>query len=207
MADNFLHEVDEYMREERMKKLWKDYKVHVFAAVAGLLVVVAGISFYKADKLAKAQANAASYMELIRSESKAEELSNYAMNAKGGYQTLGQLYAASLALKEGNAEEASALYKEVAVSDAPKPYVELAQFMTASSLVSVNVEQATAELQKLIQVKDFSYAGSALNLLAVLSINEKDTVQAKAYYMQLVALERAPLALKQRAEQALKELK
>lgn len=206
MADNFLHEVDEYMREERLKKLWKEYKVHVFVGVAALLVSVAGVNLYKANKLAEAQANAASYMELIRSESKAEELTAYSSTVNGGYQTLGQLYAASLALKEGRAEEASALYKEVATSNAPKPYVELAQFMAASALVSVNTEEATAQLQKLVENKDFSYAGSALNLLATLALNAKDNVQAKAYYMQLVANEKAPVALKQRAEKALKEL-
>ena len=56
MTDSLLREVDEDMRQERMRAMWRRYRVPLLSIVVLLVVVTAGMSLWRDHKSAQAGA-------------------------------------------------------------------------------------------------------------------------------------------------------
>ncbi len=207
MANEFLREVDEYMHEQRLKDFWQKNRLWLIVAVLVLFAAVAAVNIYKNTKQASAAAASQGYTAIMNAQTlDLESLKSYASTTEGGYQIIANLYAGSLALKDKKYDEAMALYKEVESSSAPQAFKDIAAFMQTIALMETNAKLAEEKLTKITASKS-AFKASAHQMLVTLALNNNETEKAKAELMKLIALENAPVALKQQAEAQLNSLK
>lgn len=119
MSDIF-HEVEEEVRREELAKLWKRYGDYIIAAVAVLVLGVAGYKLwqsYEARQTLKASNEYLAAMNLGESGSTANAtaaFSQIARSAPSGYSETAKLAEADMLAEAHKIPEAVALYKTIA---------------------------------------------------------------------------------------------
>jgi hypothetical protein len=139
--DTLLREVDEELRRDRMRKLWRQSAPFVFGAAAAVILLVAGYEgwrwwtssnaarssdqFYAATALADGTDLAAAQ----------KALNDVIAQGSGLYPALAQFREASLLAQQGKIDEAVAAYDALATSQSNTHLRELALVMGANLLV------------------------------------------------------------------------
>ena len=139
--DTLLREVDEELRRDRMRKLWRQSAPFVFGAAAAVILLVAGYEgwrwwtgsnaarssdqFYAATQLADGTDLAAAQ----------KALDDVIAQGSGAYPALAQFREASLLAQQGKIDEAVAAYDSLSTNQS-NPYLrELALVMGANLLI------------------------------------------------------------------------
>jgi hypothetical protein len=139
--DTLLREVDEELRRDRMRKLWRQSAPYVFGAAAAVVLLVAGYEgwnwwtksnasrssdqFYAATAIADGT-------DLAAAE---KALNDVIAQGSGAYPALAQFRQASLLAQQGKIDDAVAAYDALATSQTNTHLRELALVMGASLLV------------------------------------------------------------------------
>ncbi len=139
--DTLLREVDEELRRDRMRKLWRQSAPFVFGAAAAVILLVAGYEGWNwwtgsnasrsSDQFYAATA-AADGADLAAAEKALDEV---IAQGSGAYPALAQFREASLLAQQGKIDEAVAAYDSLALNQSNTHLRELALVMGANLLI------------------------------------------------------------------------
>jgi hypothetical protein len=139
--DNIFREVDEELRSDRMRKLWRRFGPYVIGAAVAVVLIVAvneGWTWYQHNNSAKSSDDFFAALALsdggdIAGAQKA--LQTLTTNGSGAYPTLAKFRLASLLGKGGKTAEAVAAYDSIANTESNPRLRELALVLAAYQLV------------------------------------------------------------------------
>jgi hypothetical protein len=139
--ENIFREVDEELRSERMRKLWRQTAPYIIGAAIGIVVLVAANEGWNWWQRSQA---AASSEQLYEAFALAEggdvaaaqaALDEVIANGSGNYPTLARFRQAGLMAAEGQTQEAVALYDTIANAESNPQLRELALVLAATLMV------------------------------------------------------------------------
>lgn len=139
--DTLLREVDEELRRDRMRKLWRQSAPFIFGAAAAVILLVAGYEgwrWWTGSNVARssdqfyAAAQVADGSDLAAAEKALDEV---IAQGSGAYPALAQFREASLLAQQGKIDEAVAAYDALATNQSSTHLRELALVMGANLLI------------------------------------------------------------------------
>jgi len=139
--ETIFREVDEELRGDRMRRIWKRFGPYVIGAAVAIVLLVAaneGWSWWQASNAARSSDQFYAALEMAEDGNVAgaqEALNTVEAEATGGYPTLAQFRQASLLAADGKREEAVAAYDALATSATDPRLRELALVLAGYLLV------------------------------------------------------------------------
>jgi hypothetical protein len=139
--DNIFREIDEELRSDRMRTLWRRFAPYVIGAAVGVVAIVAvneGWTWYHANNAAQASEELYAAFELVDGGDLAAaqtQLDTLIADGSGGYPVLAEFRKAGVLAKEGNIDEAVAAYDALANSQSNPRLRELALVLGGTLMV------------------------------------------------------------------------
>lgn len=139
--DTLLREVDEALRGDRMRALWRRFGPYVIGAAVAIVLLVAvneGWAWWQKSNAARSSDQFYVALELAEGTDIAaaqEALDKVVAEGSGGYPTLARFRQASLLAKDGKTAEAIAAYDALATAETNPHIRELALALSAYLLV------------------------------------------------------------------------
>lgn len=139
--DNIFREVDEELRSDRMRALWRRVAPYVLGAAIGVVAIVAvneGWTWYHANNAAQSSDELYKAFDLIDGGDLAAaqtQLDTLATDGSGSYPVLAQFRKAGVLAKEGKVTEAVAAYDVLANSQSNPRLRELALVLAGTLMV------------------------------------------------------------------------
>ncbi|MEM7442282.1 MAG: tetratricopeptide repeat protein [Pseudomonadota bacterium] len=206
MSDSeIFREVEEALKEDRAKALWKKYGTLVVAAAVVVILAVGGYVLWQNYSRAQVERGGA---ELIAALSIAQEdesagieaLSSYAQETGGDLAAMARLNSAALMANSGDLEGAVAGYRAVASdSNISAIWTDLAVYLAVlHSIDTANPAELADELLPLTAA-DNPWRHSARELTALLAIRQGDNAEALQIYEDLRDDNTVPPGLRDRA--------
>ncbi len=139
--DTLLREVDEELRRDRMRKLWRQTAPYIIGAAVGVVLLVAGYEGWnwwtqsnssRSSDQFYAAAEAADGADLAAAE---KALNDVIAQGSGAYPALAEFRKASLLAQQGKIDEAVAAYDALATNQSSPHLRELALVMAANLLI------------------------------------------------------------------------
>ena len=212
MADIF-REVDEEVRKQKASELWRRYGTVVVAAA---VLIVLGMMAYKGwvyfqslerEKLSESFDAAVRLAEAGDSAQASNAFAALAEPDGDGYPLLAALEQANLLAEAGDVQAASAIWDEVAASEAAGP-----GFRGIATLLSVLHQLESGDPQTLrarlepMASEGQTFRSGALELMAALALREGRKEEAADLYRAIADDLSAPSGLRARATQMLAAL-
>lgn len=212
--ENIFREVDEELRSERMRRMWRQFGPLIIGAAVLVVLLVAfneGWRWYQRSQAANASEllytafNQAEAGDVTTAQATFDQLE---ASAVGGYPILARFREASLLAEAGDTAGAVAAYDALSTSATDTPLRELALVMAASNLVDTGtladvearvgamaaggggLQNSARELLGLARYKAQDYAGAMEMFEAVLNDPLTDNQQrnrASFYLAQMLA--------------------
>lgn len=211
--DAFIREIDEELKNEKLKKIWDRYGLFIILFV--VLAISATVSFetFKAWNQKRNQefSNAYAYALNLQNQGKYGEamgvLENIEKSKKGIYSDLAQIQMANVLVEQGKVEPAMAIWEKI-VADAD--FNQQMREVATIKLASYKLDFAPSEeIQKMLSpfvAVNGPWTNIAKEMLAMLAIREGNNTQARAYYQEISSAENTPEALRARAQDMLNVL-
>jgi hypothetical protein len=207
MSDlNFIREIDEEVRRDRLLQLWKHYGNLVIGfAVLVVLAVAAwrGWQWYENRESAKAGAQYEEALSLAESGKQAESektLAAIAKDAPAGYRQLAKLRLAAETGKT-NAAEGVKAYDEIAADSSVDPlFRDLARLRAAYLLVDTATPSEVAARVEPLTGANGPFKNSAKEALALSYFRAGDKAKARALFTEIVTDPQVTSALAGRAQ-------
>ncbi|MBU6443530.1 MAG: tetratricopeptide repeat protein [Alphaproteobacteria bacterium] len=203
MSDIF-REVEEEVRREELAKLWKKYGDFVIAAVALLILGVAGYQIWRHyDKTARERASAeyAAAEALLLSnhaDQAAVAYASLAKSAPSGYALISRLENADALEASGKTDAAIAIYKAIA-SDNDPILSSVARLRMGWALVESKSRLEMETLLAPLTDPTSPWRFMAREVLAYSDYRNGDTKAATREFQTLAAEVEAPIGVRQRA--------
>ena len=199
MAD-IIDEINEEIKQERMKALFAKYGKVVLgfaAAVVGIVVAIQGYGIYQGSVRAKA---ATAYFNALGESEIGNALADASSDLSGGYQMLAKFVTAAELVSQSNQSEAYDVYAALAgEANLSEVY---RHFAAMQAVINAPEDIATDELAALvgpIADKPGPTQGLALELMADLALRDGDINAAKENLTKISELQDIPNGLRQRA--------
>ena len=207
-ADILIHEVDEDLRREQYLKLWRAYGKYAIAAIAAIILGVAGHQAWLSWRDRQFQAEAAKYQaaeELTTAGKQNEALVKLAEIAggKGGFAMAAGFRRAELQVESGDLAAAAASYDAISKSDAPAQFRDLATLKGAMLTLDKDDPEALAKRIQPITNAANPWHFTAIEMMAMLANRRGDKDQAIKYFKQLADDAQAPQGARSRASEML----
>lgn len=200
MSDAF-REVDEALREDQMKALWRRYGPVTLTAVALVIAAAAGWVWWQDRQEARAAAETAT---LLQGTAVGDTglLTDLTRNAGPGVATLSRFRAAAAAAEAGDIVDAVAWYDGLAADgDVPQIWRDYATFMGAWLTLDDGDPAALRATLDPLAADDQPLRFSAREALALLALREGRTADAAAMFQDLADSEETPPAIFRRAQE------
>ncbi len=194
-----LREVAEEIKEEQLKQLWKKIGPVVIGVIAVVLIVTAGIEFYRYDQQKRALAEAEqlqtalSLIETGEGENGAEILKTLSETSTRGYRYLAAFQYVDYLIGQGNDKYADAIENlDVIINDeqAPQPFKNMALFDKIILRIESG-DQNFADMEKELDqlaAKSEAWTPLALEIAADLALRRGDIEKAKARWQQILSM-------------------
>jgi hypothetical protein len=206
MSDVF-REVEEALKEDRAKALWKKYGNWIIALAILIVLAVGGSVWwqnYSRSQEARAGAELISALTLAQQDEQAGigALSSYAQESSGDLAAMARLNSAALMANTGDLEGAIAGFRAIAEdSDVSTIWRDLAIYLAAlHSVDSAPAGELTAEIEPLTADGN-PWRHSARELTALLAMRQGDTAEALRIYQDLRDDDTVPQGLRDRASE------
>jgi len=203
MSDIFA-EVDEVMRQERMKKIWDDYGRFIIGFLVGIILLTAAVSFYHSWDHAQKEEQTRKLNVLLEAENFPQNVTLETLDLKGDVKAMALMGTAAALLDqdEANREKALSFYEEIIADNAVSERVNgLARLMLARLNAADNTDQSIATLEELYNNEDSIWRYHAALELAVLQADYKqDYAKAQDYLGFVLESKTAPGGLLTRAD-------
>ena len=212
MSDIF-REVDEELKQEHYKKLWKKFGPTVIGVVVVIVAAVGGYQAWQAWDLDRRLDESDRYAAALALQDSGslgaaeEALAGLAEPGGDGYGLLAAFEQARLRIEQSDREGAIALWDGIAGNEAAgEAFRGMADLLSVMHQVDGGDPAALeARLQPLAEVGS-AFRPSALELTAVLALRRGDTARARELYTAVADDRAAPPALRTRATQMLEAL-
>lgn len=212
MADIF-REVDEELRQDQLKQIWKRYGRLIVAAMVAVVLAVGGFQAWKAWDLSQRTALSDRFADALGQADSGdtaaaeEALAAIAAETSGGYGTLAAFAQARLRAETGDTAGAAALWERVANEEAEgSPLQRIAVLLAIMHQVddgdAAALETRLAPLTKAGE----AFRPTALELTAILALRQGDRARARETYALIVDDLAAPAGLRARAAQMIEAL-
>lgn len=234
--DNIFQEIDEELRSDRMRALWRRFGPFVIGAAVAVVVIVAvneGWTWYHANNAAKSSDELYAAFEAIDGGDLAAaqtQLDSLIADGSGSYPVLAQFRKAGVLAKEGKVDEAVAAYDALANSQSNAHLRELALVLGGTLMVDAGtladvesrvgsiaaegsaLRNAARETLGLAQYKAGDFAAAQANFEAVVNdpLAQSNVRNRMGYYLaQLLsegAIAEEPVADAEAAATAIDEI-
>jgi hypothetical protein len=202
--ESLFREVDEEVRQDQYKRLWKQYGNYFTALALAVVVLVAGVKGWQYWQVSQAEKAARVFSEGVKKleEGKtADAAAAFAAIEHGGFARLGDLRKAAALANQGKTDEAVAAYDALAKDQsAEQPLRDLARIRAGYILVD---KLAPAELISRLGSFDNEqspWRGPAREIFALSAYRTGDYTMADRYLNAIIADQGIPLELRQRAQ-------
>jgi len=208
LSDIF-REVEQDLRQERLKKLWQRYGAYVIggaALVALSLLLVSGWSAYNANQRAQTSDRFMAAQKLLTEDedfvgaiAAFERLAN---TSNGGYRSLARFAQAEALVKADQEAEAIALYQDLSEDGGVRPeYRDLASLKAGTLLLGdISATEMRTRLAKVLS-EDNPWFHSARELVAYSLYSDGDYEGALENYLAIVNDPATPANLRTRADE------
>jgi hypothetical protein len=204
--DHIFDEIEDDLRAERYAKLWKAYGKYIIAALAILVVAVAGYQGWRAYdiKVRSEQSDRfADALTLLADKKPADAQKAFAAladEAGTGYRFLARLRAAAAAAENGEAANAQKLYDAIAAdSGLDRLYRDLATLLSVLTGLDTGDSAALRERLTPLMADDNPWRYSAKETAALLDIRAGNRKQAYDLLDALAKDAAAPQGIRMRA--------
>lgn len=207
--DNIFREVDEELRSDRMRSLWRRFAPFVFGAAVGVVAIVAineGWTWYHSNNAAQSSDELYVAFDDIEGGDLAAaqtQLDTLIANGSGSYPVLAKFRKAGVLAKEGKTDEAVAAYDALANEQSNPRLRELALVLAGTLLVDTGslddvkarvetlavdgnpLRNAAREALGLAQYKAGDFAGAQASFEAVVNdpLSQSNTRNRMGYYL------------------------
>lgn len=186
--DNIFREVDEELRSDRMRALWRRIAPFVIGAAVAIVAVVAineGWSWYTNSQSARSSEEL--YAALASADkddltAAQAELDTLAANGSGGYPVLAEFAKASLLAKSGDTAGAVAAYDALANAQSNVRLRELALLQAATLLVDTGTLADVEARVGTIATEDNPMRRVARELIGLAQFKAGDATAAKTSF-------------------------
>ena len=204
----FLREVDEAVREDRLKRFVAQYGLWVFAVIVIGLASLAGWIFYQNSQSEDSGLRSEEYVAAIDSirqgnlDGAAKALEPLTEADQPGYRAAAQLLQANIALEKDNPKKAIEGYGKVAADDSlPKPFRDLALIRQTTAQFDTLKPQQVIDQPKPLAVPGNPWFGSAGEMVAISYLNMGKSDLAGPLFAQLAKDDNVPATIRSRALQ------
>jgi hypothetical protein len=209
---NFIEEVDEEVRRDRMETLWKRFSPFAIGAVVLLLLAVGGHQAWKAWQADKAAAAGSAFSAALnqaqagKAAEAATALADLAKTAPKGYAQLARFQQAAVLIEAKDIPGAIAVYDALAADAAIEPRLrDLARYLAAyHGFDSLQPDQLRQRLAGL--ASDSPWAVNAREMLALVELKAGDRDAARKQLTTLADDPLVPAGLRGRAAELLAAL-
>lgn len=208
MTDIF-REVDEALREDRVKAIWSRYGTLIMAGAIAIVAATGGFvgwrAYSKSQNEAQSRALAEAQIQATANPKDAAALyASVAAEGNADHAALARLLEARAQLDAGKRDEAAALYQQIANDGGVNGTVrDLAKLYSAMArLDSADPGAIEAELAPLA-VDGAPWRDNARELQGLLALRQNDTAKARGIFEALSKDAQASSAMRARADQLL----
>lgn len=205
--DSFVREVNEAVRQEELKRLWNRYGLY---AVAGALLIIAGVAGYKGWNYWQTQQSRTAGARfigalLLEEDGKTQDAmaaySEIATQGPQGYRILSRFQLAAAAAKDGKTKEAVEAYDALASDSALDPVLrDYANIRAATLLVDeTSLEDMKTRVDALAE-GDGPWRNSARELLGLTAWRTGNMSEAERYFRRVMVDPQATSAMRRRAQ-------
>ncbi len=209
---NLFQEIEEDLQRQRIEALWKRYGNIILGVVLFIVLLTAAISGWRTYRVRTEQTATAGLVELLGKTATDKGAGVAALEefarAHGGeaHNFLARLNAANLALQEGDADRAVAIYDELARdANVERSFRQLADLLA----VQIRMDEGDpAALQVRLEplLKDSAWRFTAREFSAHLALKADDREKAKKLFEELSLDKEAPSSIAQRSGDMLRWL-
>jgi len=192
MSDNIFREVDEELRNERMRALWRRYGVYVIGGAVTIVLLVAANEAWKwwqgstAARSSDLFQTALTYIEQGDIAAARAALDVTIADASGSYPALAKFKIAALLASQGNTDAAIAAYDTLAGTLENRRLRELAQIYAAYLLVdSGDVAAVTSRVGGML-FPDHPLRNAAREALGLANYKAGDTEAALGLFTAIL---------------------
>ena len=190
--DNIFREVDEELRSDRMRAMWRRFAPYVIGAAVGVVLIVAvneGWNWYHANNAAQSSQELYAAFELIDGGDLAAaqtELDQLIADGSGSYPVLAQFRKAGVLAREGNIAEAVAAYDALANSQSDARLRELALVLGGTLMVDAGTLADVESRVGSIAVEGSPLRNAAREALGLAQYKAGDFAAAQASFEAVV---------------------
>jgi hypothetical protein len=204
--EGLMSDIETDLREEELKKIWKNYGGLIITFIVALIIGVAGFQFYRQYETKRQDESARRYEAAVKIDEEGKtaeamaQLDALAKDGTKGYAVLARLSQAALQVRQNDIDGALANYKLIiADNSADKIFRDLATLLTVlHSLDRADAKALEAQLTPLTDPGN-AFNLSALELTALLAAKQGDTPRAVTTLGQITANPAAPASMRERA--------
>jgi len=151
MVDIF-QEVDEALKQERVARIWSEYKSTIILAIIVLIGSTAATSFYQSWNLKKNQTETAALLQALEADDTQGALAEFADDTRRGHSVIALMGKAAM-MSEENPVEAAKTYTQIAKNKAaPDDFRDLARILAVRhGAGGITAEQADKLLAPLLK--------------------------------------------------------
>lgn len=208
--DAFIREIDEELKNEKLKKIWDKYGLFIIIFV--VLAVSAAVSFetFKAWNEKRNQEFSDTYAYALNLQNQGryaeamEVLDKLQKSKKAVYSDIAEIQMANIMMEQNKVEEAIAILENVVKDEDFNP--QMKQIATIK-LASYKLDYAPSEeiqsmLAPLVR-ENGVWTNIAKEMLAMLAVRDGDLDRAKTLYQEISVAANTPETLKARAQDML----
>ena len=191
--DNFFREVSEDVQNDKLKKIWDTYGLHIIIAVIVVLTIAVSFETFKAWKIKRNETWSDAYAVALnlQAQGKYEEslklLADIEQKNKGIYSNIAEIQKANILFEQGKDNEALALLEQIVNDETINPKM---RHISAVKLASYKLDTAPREeIEKLLaplMSEESSWKNIAKEMLAMLEICEGNIEKAKEIYGEIL---------------------
>jgi hypothetical protein len=204
-SNEFIREVDEEYRRDRIAEVWKRYNGVIVALAVLVVAAVGGWRYWQHREATQAQAAAARYQEALRldhdgkSEEAAQVLRGLTTDSAAGYRLLARF---RLAAETGqqNAEEGAKAFEALAADGSVPPVMQdLARLRAAMLRLDADPAAAQGALERIATPAN-AWRHTAREMLGLAALKKGDYDAAGRWFDQIAADRETPQSLRSRLE-------
>ncbi len=199
-ATVLVHEVDEFLREERLAEFWRNWRAAIIGGIAAIFAVAIGWEGYQAMQQGQRNQAAEAWGSITTGnvEDANSALSELVQTAPQGYQLLAGLELAQRFATNNDVASAIQVYTALLQQSLDQHWQDFVRLQRATLYLQTDVSAATQDLQILVD-SNAAVAPLAQEQLAWLQETAGDIPAAIKLYESIVERLDVPATLRERA--------
>lgn len=208
--DAFIREIDEELKNEKLKRIWDKYGLFIILFVAAAVTAAVSFETFKAwqDKRNQEFSNTYAYALNLQNQGRYAEamevLDKLEKSGREVYANIAEIQKANVLIEQNKIEEAIAVLEKVANSEDFNPQMrQIAVIKLASYKLDYAPSQEIQEMLEPLVKENGVWTNIAKELLAMLAVRDNDFDRAQSLYQEISVAANTPETLKARAQDML----